>query len=120
MKSPYYIIDTPQDVELTIALLQKMQAVCAMRLHALVFSAAAASLLSPHPMTSKSTGYGVYRLRRRLLRAQGLDCDWLCNAIDNVMSQDSRRSGEAISHRLVELERENVCAARQLLGQGNS
>ena len=40
----------------------------------------------------------------------------LCAAIDKIMSTDSRRSGEEISRRLIELERENVRAARQLLG----
>ena len=104
-----------------IGRLQKMQAVCAMRLHALVFSAAAGVPFIATSYDIKVNGFMEYiGCGGACCALRDLTADWLCNAIDNVMSQDSRRSGEAISHRLVELERENVCAARQLLGQGNS
>ena len=117
LHSPCYFVDTPQDVELTIALLQKMQAVCAMRLHALVFSAAAGVPFIATSYDIKVNGFMEYiGCGDACCGLKDLTVEWLCAAIDKIMSTDSRRSGEEISRRLIELERENVRAARQLLG----
>ncbi len=116
MRSPYYMVDTPQDVELTIALLQKMQAVCAMRLHALVFSAAAGVPFIATSYDIKVNGFMEYVGCDACCNLKDLTAEWLCSAIDAVFSPQNRAAGQGISQRLIELEQENVRAARQLLG----
>ena len=116
MRSPYYMVDTPRDVELTIALLQKMQAVCAMRLHALVFSAAAGVPFIATSYDIKVNGFMEYVGCDACCNLKDLTAEWLCSAIDAVFSPQNRAAGQGISQRLFELEQENVRAARQLLG----
>ena len=95
LHSPCYFVDTPQDVELTIALLQKMQAVCAMRLHALVFSAAAGVPFIATSYDIKVNGFMEYiGCGDACCGLKDLTVEWLCAAIDKIMSTDSRRSGE--------------------------
>lgn len=115
MRSPFYIIDTPQDVELTIALLKKMQAVCAMRLHALVFSAAAGVPFVATSYDIKVNGFMDYVGCDACCNLKELTFEWLQSAVDSVLAPHGHASGEEVSRRLTELERENVRAARQLL-----
>ena len=88
-----------------------------MRLHALVFSAAAGVPFIATSYDIKVNGFMEYiGCGDACCGLKDLTVEWLCAAIDKIMSTDSRRSGEEISRRLIELERENVRAARQLLG----
>ena len=115
MKTPYFVVDTPPEVELTIAVMRKMQAVCAMRLHALVFSAAAGVPFIATSYDIKVNGFMAYVGRDACCDLKGLSSDWLKQAIDAVFSPGQAQEGESISSRLITLEEENVKAARQLL-----
>ncbi len=100
---------------MTIALLKKMQAVCAMRLHALVFSAAAGVPFVATSYDIKVNGFMDYVGCDACCNLKELTFEWLQSAVDSVLAPHVHASGEEISRRLTELERENVKAARQLL-----
>lgn len=115
MKSPYFVVDTPPEVELTIAVMRKMQAVCAMRLHALVFSAAAGVPFIATSYDIKVNGFMAYVGRDACCDLKNLSVEWLKQAIDGALSPGQAQEGESISSRLIALEGENARAARQLL-----
>lgn len=115
MHSPHYILETGQDVGLTIALMKKMQAVCAMRLHALVFSAAAGVPFIATSYDIKVNGFMEYVGSSACCGLHSLTLEWLCNEIDAAISRSSRQAGEAVSAKLAALEKENARAAKELL-----
>lgn len=116
VSTPHYIFDIPSqdNVELTIALMKKMRLVCAMRLHALVFSAAAGSPFIATSYDVKVDGFMDYAgCSDKCCKLSALTAEWLCDTIDKAMAE--RGSGEMLMNRLKAAELENEKAARELL-----
>ncbi|ODU57027.1 MAG: polysaccharide pyruvyl transferase CsaB [Clostridium sp. SCN 57-10] len=112
MRTPYFLVETPRDVELTIALLRRMRLVCAMRLHALVFSAAAGVPFIATSYDIKVNGFADYVGSDSCKNLNELTAEWLCGEIDRAMAG---RIPQASREALCALELENVRAARELL-----
>lgn len=113
MSAPYTIIQTPEDVPLTIAVLGRMRLVCAMRLHALVFSAAADAPFIAASYDIKVSSFMRYIGADACCGLESLDAAWLRAQIDRMMT--APRDAARFSARLRELERENSRAAREIL-----
>ena len=115
MTAPYTLIATPQDVPLTIAVLGRMRLVCAMRLHALVFSAAADAPFIASSYDIKVRSFMEYIGAEGCCELEDLNADWLKEQIDRLMAQP--REETRFAARLRALERENSRAAREILGK---
>ena len=113
MTTPYHIVETPPDVQQTIAMLKNMKMVCAMRLHALVFAASAGVPFIATSYDIKVNGFMEYVENKACCDLKQLTAQWLCDQIDQIMTEESKYSSSA-SH-IRELERENVRAAIDLL-----
>jgi len=116
VSTPHYIFDinTHDDVELTIALMKKMRLVCGMRLHALVFSAAAGVPFIATSYDIKVDGFMDYAgCADKCCGLGNLTAKWLCDAIDDAMAETG--SGESLRVKLTAAESENEKAARELL-----
>ena len=113
LHTPHYLVETPRDVELTIALLRRMRVVCAMRLHALVFSAAAGVPFIATSYDIKVNGFASYVGSDSCRNLDVLTSDWLCREIDRAMAGQIPQASRTA---LCALELENVKAARELLG----
>ena len=77
MTTPYHIVDTPPDVQQTIALLKKMKMVCAMRLHALVFAASAGVPFIATSYDIKVNGFMEYIENEACCDLNQLTAQWL-------------------------------------------
>ncbi|MBO5973124.1 MAG: polysaccharide pyruvyl transferase family protein, partial [Clostridia bacterium] len=113
LKCPYHVLPPPSDAALLISVYGKMSAVCAIRLHALVFAAASGSPFMAASYDIKVNGFMEYTGR------QDLCCDlnelsfvWLKNSIDKIYSHNALPSP---ANRLRELEKGNIEAAKKLL-----
>ena len=115
MKAPYYILRKPRSVEVTIALLRRMELVCAMRLHALVFSASAEIPVIAMSYDVKVSGFMKYIGSDLCLPFETLSADKLCDMVDRVFSGDSYEKVKNSSNLLKEREKINEQAARELL-----
>ncbi len=114
LDTPHKILEGTDDVELTIAMLKKMELVCAMRLHALVFSAAAKVPFIGVSYDIKVEGFMEYAGIPQACSTLGsVTAPWLKAQIDEALkNSESRR---AVSGRLHEYESRNAQAARELL-----
>ncbi len=113
MKSNYVLLQTPDEVDLTIAILKCMSVVCAMRLHALVFSAAANVPFIAAAYEIKVSSFMNYIGSSACRELNEMNAGWLCAEIDKVMRGDSGHKD--VSMRLRQLERANCDAAAELL-----
>lgn len=114
MEAGYAIIPTPDDVSLTIALLKEMRLVCAMRLHALVFSAAAHTPFIASSYDIKVSSFMEYIGSDACCELDDLNADWLKGKIDDAMGGSAGFA--AITEKLKTLEAENPKAAAELMG----
>jgi len=113
LDTPHAILDGITDVELTLALLRRMQAVCAIRLHALVFAAAAGVPFIGISYDVKVQGFMEYAGNPCCCDLQQVDDAWLCAQIDRAVAEPDFFRGMA--DRLRETERLNKKAAEELL-----
>lgn len=117
-QTPCYVLrDIPEDVRLTMAVLRQMRIVCGMRLHSIVFSAAACAPCMAVSYDIKVSGFMRYiGLADRCQPLSSVTEDWLCRQIDELMQGQDLEAAQAIRDKLVDLEMENRRAAAQLLG----
>lgn len=113
LATPHAVLDGLEDVELVIALLRRMSAVCAIRLHALVFAAAAGVPFIGVSYDVKVDGFMEYAGNPCCISLDRLSDQWLCQQIDLAVTQPEFFSGMA--HRLRKVESINHGAARELL-----
>ncbi len=113
LETPHVLLSDIRDVELLIAVLRRMTVVCAMRLHALVFSAAAGVPFIGVSYDVKVKGFMEYAGNPGVIELQQLDEARLKAAIDDVM-HDPHALDEAVMT-LRELEMRNREAAQELL-----
>ncbi len=115
METPCTLLTTPDDIELTLSVLKKMRLVCAMRLHALVFST-----LVDIPVIASSYDVKVSSFMADLGMEACTDlyemtAEWLIARIDEAMAEGAASNPEH-SQTLRALESTNSACARRLLG----
>lgn len=113
LETPHILMDAVEDVELMIGILRRMELIVAMRLHALVFSAAAGSPFIGVSYDVKVRGFMQYAENPLCIELDELKTDALIEMIDRAMENREALLGSA--SRLRELENINQEAARQLL-----
>ena len=113
MQSPWHLLPAPDQVELTMALLRRMKLMCAMRLHALVFSAAANTPFIAVSYDIKVSSFMQYVKNPSCCDLETVSADFLCRQIDLVMNNPS--AYRDLAARLREREAENNRAAREML-----
>ena len=110
---PCLMLDDIDDIGLMIAVLKRMSLVCAMRLHALVFSAAAGVPFIGVSYDIKVEGFMEYAGNPFFTNLENLSPEGLKDLFDNALKDPSMFIG--IAHRLKELEKLNMEAASQLM-----
>lgn len=113
---PYKIIKNPENIPLIMGFLSKMSVVCAVRLHALVFSASAGVpfIATSYDIKVKSFMENVGK-DELCCELKDLSAEWLYNAIDEVMKESTALQYREIPKKLTEDEKINVKCARELL-----
>jgi len=114
MKLPGILLPAPEKVELAMAVLRRMQMVCAMRLHALVFSAAADTPFIAVSYDIKVQSFMDYVGNPSCCPLEEVSADFLKAQIDRVMADPTVYQDTAA--RLRAKESQNNLAARELLG----
>lgn len=109
-----HFLPAPDYVELTMAVLRRMKLVCAMRLHALVFSAAANTPFLAVSYDIKVSSFMKYVGNPSCCDLNEVTGAFLCRQIDRIMRQPEDYQNYVL--RLQALEAENTRAARELLG----
>ena len=114
MKLPGTLLPAPEKVELAMAVLRRMQMMCAMRLHALVFSAAADTPFVAVSYDIKVQSFMDYVGNPSCCPLEEVSTDFLKAQIDRVMADPTVYQDTAA--RLRAKESQNNLAARELLG----
>lgn len=114
MHSKSHLLPAPDYVELTMAVMRRMKLICAMRLHALVFSAAANTPFIAVSYDIKVSSFMKYVGNPSCCDLNQVTGAFLCSQIDRVMQQPDAYRNYVL--RLQKLESENKHAARELLG----
>ena len=114
MRNSSYLLPAPQQVELTMAVLRRMRMMCAMRLHALVFSAAANTPFIAVSYDIKVQSFMEYVNNPSCCDLYDVTGQFLRQQIDRVMAQPEAYRDNAA--RLRAMEAQNNLAAREILG----
>ncbi len=114
MHSGSHLLPAPQQVELTMAVLKRMQLMCAMRLHALVFSAAANTPFLAVSYDIKVQSFMKYVNNPSCCDLQSVTGQFLREHIDRIMADPAPYRDNAA--RLRAMESQNNRAAREMLG----
>ena len=102
--------------ELLISVLAKMEVVVSMRLHGLIFSSLSGAPLVGVSYDPKIGSYLRYLGYGQWTELGDLTEDWLNQSIAAAAAQTGRREEfKAMTARLLEVERENLAAAEELL-----
>ncbi|MDP4108409.1 MAG: polysaccharide pyruvyl transferase CsaB [Bacillota bacterium] len=116
MKSPHTVLKKPRSVGVTIALLRRMRLVCAMRLHALVFSAAGGVPAIALSYDIKVSGFMKYINSDLFIQFEELTLSRLCDMIDRAFSGEIAGKVKESADMLKNREKINRQAAMELLG----
>ncbi|MBR4878982.1 MAG: polysaccharide pyruvyl transferase CsaB [Clostridia bacterium] len=118
MTTPYKILTNPEDIPLIIGIMKKMQMVCAVRLHALVFAAHAGVPFAATSYDVKVKGFmDDAGASDNCIDLRDLNEEWLCRAIDNLMQKEVREKYTQISDNFKSREQRNKANAARLLGK---
>ncbi len=113
MRNGSHLLPAPQQVELTMAVLRRMQLMCAMRLHALVFSAAANTPFIAVSYDIKVSSFMQYVGNPSCCELGNVTGQFLREHIDRVMADPAPYRDNAA--RLRAMESQNNKAAREML-----
>ena len=115
MDTPYVIVDTPDDVSLTIGLLSRMKLLCAVRLHALIFAFCAGTPFAAVSYDIKVESFArLVGVSDMCVSLSSLSSDWLKDKIDSVLTGESP-DFSAIKAQLQKKEKLNRDMAKKLL-----
>lgn len=121
LKIPHYVIRNRYPVDVTIAMISRMQTVAAMRLHALVFAAIGGVPVIGISYDVKVDSFIKYIGSKLCIPLEELSEEKLCAAIDAAQGRRNDGSAAQTSVRLRMLEKRNIEAARELLsGSGTT
>ena len=110
---PCTVVNAPDDVNLTVGLIQHADCVLGMRLHALIFAASAGVPFSGISYDPKVRGFISYAGQGQCCEISEVCTERLCAMIDHMQSH--RDSFRTASQAMTELARENVRIAFALL-----
>ena len=111
---PYVLVDARYPAEVTIGLLSRMRGVLAMRLHALVFAAAAGVPAAGISYDVKVAGFLRYLGTERFCELEDASPETLCGFVDAIAAEN-REAVLKNTERLRKLEFENRRCAAALL-----
>ena len=114
MRNGSYLLPAPEQVELTMAVLKRMELMCAMRLHALVFSAAANTPFIAVSYDIKVQSFMEYVNNPSCCDLNTVTGQFLREHIDRVLADPAPYRDNAA--RLRAMESQNNLAAREMLG----
>ena len=114
MRNGSHLLPAPEQVELTMAVLRRMELMCAMRLHALVFSAAANTPFIAVSYDIKVQSFMEYVNNPSCCDLSTVTGQFLREHIDRVMADPAPYRDNAA--RLRVMESHNNLAAREMLG----
>jgi len=113
--SPAYVLEGCADPGLTIGVLSRMQLCVSMRLHGLIFAAAAGIPFIGASYDIKVKGFMDYVGSDACRDIKDMETDWLCRQIDRIMAD--RTGSIKLCLHLQELARHNPEAAARLMGK---
>ena len=105
------VLPAPQDEQLTIGMMKKMQVIVSMRLHALIFASSVGAPLVAVSYDPKVTGFMAYLGQKHCMELADVTKDGLCALVTSAMQTAEPYS----TGRLQQLAEENEAAARRLL-----
>ena len=105
------VLPAPQDEQLTIGMMKKMQLIVSMRLHALIFASSVGAPLVAVSYDPKVTGFMAYLGQKHCMELADVTKDRLCALVTSAMQTAEPYS----TGRLQQLAEENEAAARRLL-----
>lgn len=111
LHSSAVVLPAPQDEQLTIGMMKKMQVIVSMRLHALIFASSVGAPLAAISYDPKVTGFMTYLGQKHCMNLEDVTEQSLCKLITDSMQAAQPYSTD----RLRELAAENERAARNLL-----
>ncbi len=114
---PYYMLTERQSIEMTIGILARMKAVIGIRLHSLMFSAAAGVPVIGMSYDIKVDGFLKYIGNRTCIQLREVTAKKLIPLIDECVSGAMDSEVRQTAAMLLERERQNPAAARELIGQ---
>ena len=117
LKCPHYMVTQRQSIETTIGILSRMKAVIGIRLHSLMFSAAAGVPVIGMSYDIKVDGFLKYIGSRTCIPLREVTAAQLIPLIDECVSGSLDGEVRQTAAMLRERERQNVCAACELLGK---
>ena len=113
LRCPYHILSTPDNGALIVGLMNRMRAIVAMRLHALIFAAGQGVPLIGVAYDPKVSGFLDYLGQNRYEAIESITEQQLRDMIDDAMVSGQSAAEDAL--RLRSLAQENCDAARRLL-----
>lgn len=117
LSCPHYMVTERQSIETTIGILARMEAVIGIRLHSLMFSAAAGVPVIGMSYDIKVDGFLKYIGSRTCIQLREVTADKLIPLIDECVTGALDAEVRQTAAMLRERERQNVCAACELLGE---
>ena len=117
LSCPHYMVTQRQSIETTIGILARMEAVIGIRLHSLMFSAAAGVPVIGMSYDIKVDGFLKYIGSRTCIQLREVTADKLRPLIDECVTGALDSEVRQTAAMLRERERQNVHAARELLGE---
>lgn len=119
LKCPHYMVTKRQSIETTIGILARMKAVIGIRLHSLMFSAAAGVPVIGMSYDIKVDGFLKYIGSRTCIQLRDVTRDKLIPLIDECVSGALDAEVRQTAEMLRDRERQNPAAARELLDQAS-
>ena len=113
--TPAVVLEGCADPGLTIGVLSHLQLCVSMRLHGLIFSAAAGTPFIGASYDIKVKGFMRYIGSDACRDIQDMETEWLCEQIDRIMAD--RDGSVKLCLHLQELARTNPAIAAQLMGK---
>ncbi|MGM9613418.1 MAG: polysaccharide pyruvyl transferase CsaB [Butyricicoccus sp.] len=117
LSCPHYMVTRRQSIETTIGILARMEVVIGIRLHSLMFSAAAGVPVIGMSYDIKVDGFLKYIGSRTCIPLREVTADKLRPLIDECVSGALDSEVRQTAAMLREREHQNVRAARELLGE---
>jgi polysaccharide pyruvyl transferase WcaK-like protein len=114
-RTPAYVLEGCTDPALTIGLLSRLQLCVSMRLHGLIFSAAAGIPFIGASYDPKVTGFMQYMGSDACRDLKDLEVSWLCAQIDAIMAD--REGNRKLCAHMQQLARRNPETAAKLMNK---
>lgn len=116
---PNYVVGEPQSIAITIGLLAQTKAVLGVRLHSILFAAAAGVPVIGISYDIKVDGFLDYIKSDTCVPFDAVTKEKLMHLIDTCISGEHQREVMEMTDQLRKLEKENIRAVRNMLDRGS-